>query len=404
MTAAQGLYKKLTYKKQSGIGVAASGTGGQDLRRETATFNKTKAAFNSNEITSDQQYRGDTFGSAQTAGQIKGDLSPKTYADLLASVCRTTFVAGVSSTGLSLTIAGAGPFTITRGTGSWLTDGFKIGDVTQITAGTFTGVASNLNLLVTGLTATVMTVIVPNGKVLSAQGPVTASTVVVVNKKAVVPSTGQANDYYTFEEWFSDITRSRTYTDTQIVSADISVPANADATVQINTIGLGRTLGATQVLTAPSAQTTTGLLSGVNASILVNGVTLTTATSLAIKIDGQCAAGDPVIGSKSISDVVKGDLKVTGTFTLVKQDETNSLLFDNETPVQIIGVIFADSTDTSAFVGFSMPVCKIFKDDVDDGKKQLVSTHDFVAQYNGTNGGATAATDTGVISIQDSAA
>jgi hypothetical protein len=405
MAAAQGLYKVLSYKKQTALGTPASGSGGQTLRRETATFEKSKASFNSNEITTHQQYTGDNYGSSSTSGEINGNLSPKTYADLLGSLNRSAFSAGVSAASASLTIAGTGPsFTITRAAGSYLTDGFKVGDVVRITAGTFTGVAANLNLLVTNLTATVMTVIVPNGKTLSAQGPVTGSTIGVVNKKSVTPSTGQANDYYTFEEWMSDATLSRTYTDTQIASADISVPANGDATVKIATVGLGRALGNSQVLTTPAAPTSTSILSGVHSTILVNGASQVTATSLSLKVDGQLAAGEPVIGSTTISDVVKGDLKVTGSFTVVKTSETNATLFENETPVQIVAAVFVDATDTSDFVSFSLPRVKLFSDKVDDGKKQLISSHDFVAEYNGASGGATAATDTGVLSIQDSAA
>lgn len=405
-TSAQGLYKKVAYKKQTGIGVAASGSGGQIIRRDSATFAKTKDTFASEEINSFQQYTGDSFGSSKTTGTLNGELSPKTYADFLGSLLRGAFAGGASSTGVSLTIVGVGPtFTLTRGAGSWLTDGFKIGDVVQITAGTFTGVAKNLNLLVTGFpSATQMSVTVPNGKVLAAQGPVTGATITVVGKKAVVPSTAQANDYYTIEEYLSDLTKSRLYTDMQVASADISIPANGDAKIVLSFMGLARTLGNSQVLTSPSTETTTAILSGVHAAILINGTQQTTATSLSIKIDGQLAAGEPVIGSQSISDNVKGDIKVTGTFTVVKVDESNATLFENETAVQIIAVIFADATDSSAFVSFSMPVCSVLTDENDDGKKQIVSTHNYSAEYNGTNGGAALATDTGIISIQDSAA
>lgn len=404
MTAAQGIFRKIVYKKQTGLGSAASGTGGQVLRREKAVFTKVKDTFSSNEINSFQQYSGDSYGSSRTTGSLDGDLSAATYKDMLASLLRTTFANGASATSASLTIAGSGPFTITRAAGSYLADGFKVGDVVQITAGTYTGVAKNLNLLVTGLTATVMTVIVPNGKVLAAQGPVTGSTISVVNKKAVVPATGQANDYYTFEDWLSDVSRSRLYTDVQVASADISIPANGDAKITLAFMGLGRTLGNSQILTTPTAETATAILSGVNAAILINGTQQTTATSLSLKIDGQLAAGEAVIGSKTISDNVKGDIKVTGTFTVVKQDEANTTLFENETAVQIIAIVFADSTDQAAFVGFSIPACSILTDENDDGKKQIVSTHNFSGEYNGLAGGAALATDTGIISIQDSAA
>lgn len=403
MAVAQGLYKRLSYKKQSALGTAASGAGGQYLRRETATFNKMRDTFNSDEIVGHQQYTGDTYGVGKTEGQINGLVSPGTYAALLASLCRKDMTAGVSATGVSLTIAGAGPFTVTRAAGDYLADGFKIGDVVRITAGTYTGTARDINLLVTGVTATVLTVIVPNGKTLTAQGPVASSTVAVIGKKSVVPATGHTNDYYTFEEWSSDISRSRTYVDTQIASAEISIPATGNATIQLNCIGLSRAKGSSQVLTTPTEETTTTILSAANAEILLAGSATLTGTSLSLTIDGGLEHGEAVIGSNSISDIVKGDMKVSGSVTKLHEGETVGDLFDNETALAIIAVLFADQSDTSAFVGFTVPRAKLFSDERDDGKKQLIETHSFVAEYN-SSGGAALANDAGIVSVQDSAA
>lgn len=403
MAVAQGIYKVVSYKKQTGIGAAASGAGGTQVRRETATFEKMKDTYDANEIVSHQQDTGVAYLVSKTQGEINGVLSAGSYAPLLASLLRAAFTSGVAITGMSITIAGAGPYTLTRGSGSYLTDGYKVGDVVRITAGTYTGVARDINLVVTALTATVMTVVVPNGKALSAQGPIATSTITVMNKKATVPSTGQANDYYTFEEWMPDATLSRVYSDVQIASADISIPPSAAASVKLALLGLGRTKGAAQILTAPAAAPTTAVLSAVNGVVLVNAAQTIIATSLSLKIDGQLQHGEAVIGSKTISDITKGDVKVSGTFSVLKQDETHANLFDNETACGITAVLFADGTDTSDFISFNVPAVKLTKDQLDDGKKQLISTHDFVAQYNSA-GGAAISSDTGIVTIQDSQA
>lgn len=191
---------------------------------------------------------------------------------------------------------------------------------------------------------------------------------------------------------------------TQVASCDVKVPANGNATAQFAFVGLGRTKGNSQVLTSPTAPTSNVILSGENAVILLNGSQTSVATSIDMKIDGQLAAGEAVIGSKTISDNVKGDMKVSGTFTVLKQDESNSNLFDAETSMQIVVAIFADPTDSADFVSFSIPCVNIMSDELDDGKKQLISTHAFTAEYNGVNGGATSTTDTSIISIQDASA
>jgi len=403
MAVEQGQLKKLSYKKQTGLGSAASGSGGQYLRRETAAFNLMKDKFNSNEIVTHQQYTGDTYGVSKTSGTLSGVISPATYAAFFGSLLRADFAAITAITGLSLTIAGSGPWTITRSAGDFLTGGIKIGHVVRITAGTYTGTARDINLLVTGVTSTVLTVVVPNGSSLTAQGPIASSTVTVVGKTTKVPTTGHTNDYYTIEEWYSGNSKSRLYTDMQVASASIQVPATGNASISLPFVGLGRTKGNSQVLTSPTAETTSTILSASNAYILINGARTTVATSMSLTIDGKVTHGEPVIGSRTLSDVVRGEVNVSGTVTVQYDAETISDLFVNETAVSIICVLFADSTATSDFVSFVIPRAKFFGDDIDDGKKQLVMTLPFTAELN-ASGGAALASDQTTIGMQDSQA
>ena len=86
MTIAQGVKKVVSYKKQTGLGSPASGSGGQELRRVTSTINLTKDTYQSNEIRSDQQIADFRHGSKQVTGTLSGELSPGTYKDFLQSV------------------------------------------------------------------------------------------------------------------------------------------------------------------------------------------------------------------------------------------------------------------------------------------------------------------------------
>jgi len=403
MAVEQGQLKKLSYKKQAGLGSAASGSGGQYLRRETAAFNLMKDKFNSNEIVTHQQYTGDTYGVSKTSGTLSGVISPATYAAFFGSLLRADFAAITAISGISLTIAGSGPYTLTRATGDFLTGGIKIGHVVRITAGTYTGTARDINLIVTGVTATVLTVVVPSGATLTAQGPVATSTVSVIGKTTKVPTTGHTNDYYTLEEWYPGNSRSRLYTDMQPASAAVQVPATGTATISMPFVGLGRTKGGSQVLTSPTAENTNTILSASNAYILINGARTTVATSMSLTIDGKVTHGEPVIGSRTLSDVVRGEVNVSGTVTVQYDAETISDLFDNETAVSIICVLFADGSATSDFISFVIPRAKFFGDDIDDGKKQLVMTLPFTAEIM-SSGGAALANDQTTIGMQDSQA
>lgn len=404
MAIAQGINKQLAYKKQTARGTAASGSGGQLLRRETATFQKMKDTYSSNEIVSHQQHVGDKHGIGKTQGTINGNLSPLTYSALIGSILRKDFAATSAITGLSLTIAGSGPYTLTRAAGDFLTGGIKIGDVVRITAGTYTGTARDINLLVTGVTALVLTAVVVNGATLTAQGPIASSTVTVVGKKSWVPTTSHTNDYYTFEEWYSDLTKSHTYPDVQVTKADISLPTTGNATVALTALGLGtRTKGGAQVLTTPAAETSTEILAAVNGLLLIGGTSLVTVTSLNLSIDSQSNHGEAVIGSNTVTDIQRGDVKVSGSFSVLYENDTLSDVFDAETATSIIAVI-TDNDDADAdFVGFTMSRAKVFTDDVDDGKKQLVRSYSFTAEINGAGGASLANLQT-IISIQDSLA
>jgi hypothetical protein len=403
MPVAQGQLQRLAFKKQSALGTAASGAGGQYLRRETGSFNLKKDAFNSNEITTHQQYTGDTYGVSKTEGSLDNVLSIGTYAPFMGSTVRKDFAAIAALTALTLTIAGAGPFTITAGASAFLTGGVKVGHVVRITAGTYTGIARDLNLLVTGVTATVLTVVVPNGKILAAQGPIATSTLTVVGKTTLAPTTGHTNDYYTFEEWYSDLTLSRLFTDVQIGSVDISIPATGNATIKMGFMGLGRAKSGAQVLTSPTAETTSTILSSNNGYIMLAGSRIVTGTSLNLKIENGMAYGEAVIGSRVITDLVKGTIKASGSLTAVHDGETLSNLFDNETPLSIVAVLFADNTDIADFTAFTVSRAKLFSDDNDDGKKQIVATYNFTGELNSA-GGPALANDQSTIGIQDSLA
>lgn len=404
MAVAQGVSKQLAFKKQSAKGTPASGASGQLLRRETATFKKMRDTYSANEITSHQQHTGDKHGIAKSDGVINGLLSPGTYPVLLASLLRKDMTATAAITGASITVAGSGPYTLTRAAGSYLTDGVKIFDVVRLTAGSFAAANLNKNLLVTGVTATVLTVIVVNASTMTAEGPIASATVTISGKKTRAPASSHTNDYYTFEEWFADISKSHTWPDKQIAKADISLPSTGNATINLTTMGLGtRTKGGSQVLTSPTAETSSEILAAISGIVLIGGTKYVTVTSASLSIDGGMTAGEAVIGSNVVTDNQRGTCKVNGTITILYEDDVVSDMCDNETATSLALIVAENSDADAEFVSFAMSRVKVFGDDVDDGKKQLIRSFPFTAEINGS-GGAALANDQTIISIQDSLA
>jgi hypothetical protein len=402
MPIAQGISKITVFKKQSGLGVPATGTGGQVMRREKSEFKLMKDSFENNEIVQHQQSTGVTPGTRNVSGSLSGVCSPNTYSTILASLLRKLFTATANLTGLSITVSGTiGAYTLT--TTGLLAGGLKIGDVIRITAST--GLAANClnkNLLITALSATVATVTTINGTIMTT-GSGTACTIAVPGKKSIVPQASHTREYYTVEEWYSDITRSELFTDVVPASVDIGLPANGNSTFSASFVGLNRTIGAVQILTTPTAATTTAVQTSVSGAIIVNGVEVANVNAASIKIDGVAATMGAVIGTNVAPDIQRGRVKVSGSITAFFENGVMSALFDASTLVNVVLVAANDDTDASDFQAYSMSAVKFTGDGSDDGEKGIMKTFPFTAEMNGL-GGAALANDQTIISIQDSQA
>lgn len=404
MAIASGINKTVAFKKQSGLGSVASGAGGQLIRRETATFNVTKDTYENNEIVSHQQSTGAVHGIARSAATINGLLSGTSYQSFIASLLRKDWVATSALTGLSLTIAASGSnYTITRATGDFLTGGVKVGDVIQLSGGSLNSNNVAKNLVVVGVTSTVITAnVLKSGGTLTAEGPIASSTVTVMGKKAWVPTSGHTNEYYTFEEFFSDLTRSHVYQDIQIGMLDVGVPATGNVTASFGLVGLGSvSKTGSQVLTSPTDATTTAVMSSVAGAVYLGGTRYGNVTSVSLKIDGQVNPGEAVVGSNTVADVYRGRIKVSGSFSFVYENDTLAQPFEDESATSLILVLADARTDAANTVAFTMPRVKLFSNDADDGEKQIVRTVNFTAEINGS-GGASLASHQTILSIQDS--
>lgn len=402
MSIAQGISKITVFKKQSGLGVAASGTGGQVMRREKSEFRLEKDTFENNEIVTHQQSTGVTHGTRKVSGSMSGVVSPNTYSALIATLLRKAFTATTPLTGLSIDVAGSpGAYTFT--TTGLLTGGLKIGDVIRITAGTgLNADVLNKNFLITALTATVATVLVVNGSTITA-GSGTSCTIAVPGKKSLVPLTGHTNEYWTVEEWYSDLTKSELFTDVQPVSIDIGLPSTGNATFSASFAGLDRVLSGAQVLTTPTAATTTPVQTAVSGAIIVGGVEVASVSAASIKIDGKVAPLGAVIGSNKSPDLQRGRVSVSGSITAYFENSTIQAYFEAGTAINIVVVSANDETAASDFCAFNMSAVKLSSDSADDGEKGIMRTYNFTAEMN-TMGGAALANDMTIISVQDSQA
>lgn len=401
MAIANGISKRVAYKKESVWGDLPGATGAKVLRRVTASFNLEKESYESNEIRQDFQTADFRHGVARSNGSISGELSPGTYADFFAAAVARDFTAGVTSASLSYTIAASGDFwTATRDAGNFLTEGFKVGDVVRITAAGGNAANVGKNLLIIGLTATIATVAVLNGSALVAEGPIASATVAVQGKKTFCPLTGHTDDSFTFEEFYSDIAQSEVTSGNKVGSIGISLPATGLATFDLSCTGKSKTTNTSAYFTSPTAASTTGLLTAVQGLLVVNGAPVAVLTGLNININRNLTDAT-VVGSNSVADIFTGRCIVDGDFTAYFTDGTIRDYFLNESEISIVATLATSSAKDSDFISITLPKVKINSDGKDDGETGITSSHSFRALLNSA-GGTGVASEASTIVIQDS--
>jgi hypothetical protein len=335
MTLASGIFKKLAYKVESTYGTVPSASSAQALRRVQATLGLSKDTYTSAEIRTDMQVSDFRHGVRKVSGNINGELSPATYKDFIAAALKRDFAAVSAISSVALTIAGSGPtYTVTHRSGSYLTNGMKIGDIIRLSVGSLNASNISKNLMVTALTATVATVIVPNASSMVAEGPISGCTVTVIGKKTYVPATGHTDKSWAIEAWYSDISQSEVFSGCKVSKVNINLPPSGMATIGLDFMGKDITTAASQYFTSPTAATTTGVLAAVNGVIRLNSVTVAIITGLSVEINSEFTSA-PVVGSNTISNAFPGTVQVSGQVVAQFQDETLRDVFINETEVDL---------------------------------------------------------------------
>ena len=400
---ATGVAKEFRYKAESSWGVAPGASGAQRLRRVSAVFNLKKQTFESQELASHLQRVDFRHGPRSVEGTINGELSAGTWEDFIAAAVRRAFTSVSALTGLSLTVAGAGPtYTITRGSGDFLAGGIKAHQVVRLTAGSFNAANINKNLVVIGVTTTVLTVMPLNGVALVAEGPIGSATVSVPGKVSFIPMTGHTDVSFAFEDWHSDLSLSELWLGNKINQMDIAIPSSGMSTIALQAMGKDITTAGAQYFTTPAAELTTGLMAGANGLLIAQGGAVAHVTGVNLSTKGNMTA-EATVGSNVYPDIAEGRSLVDGQLTALFTGATERDYFLNETEVSLVVALSASPAAAADFMLFAVPRVKFGAADKDDGDKSLTRTLPFTGLLNFA-GGSGVATEQTTLYVQDSQA
>lgn len=427
--AASGIFKQLRIDAESTYGTApATGdTAAYILRRVTCDIAPNIATFKSAEIRPDRQLVTFRHGTQTVRGTLRGELAPASFKDIFASLLAGAWTAGASSNLAAVTVTyvaasftGPVPATITRSTGSFLTDGIKWGDIVRLTNSTVS--ANNArNFRVLGVTATVVTVsrtptstadaaLINASLEALAAGTDTSTaglTLSVTGKKLSTPDPFAAGTLldpsFTLEQYFSDQSLYELYTGCKPTDARLNFVPSGISSMDSTFLGHSFTTGSGQYFTAAGAAGTTQALTGVSGTIRIDDLDLGLVTSCQMTIAGGHTV-DPVIGTPFVPFVFPGIIDVSGTVSILFYDETFFNAAINESLVDLLLVqTVSPGLANSDFLTVRLPQLKLNSVTKDDGPKAIIGTYSFQGLKE-TAGGSGTAYDNSTVIMQDSLA
>ena len=378
MAEAQGINKKISFKKETVWGTKATATAANYLRRVTGSFQLEKDTYASDEIRISQQTGDMRHGTRKATGSLKGEVAGSSYDQFIAATLRKDFAVGVTSTAI-ITVAvaeTAGVSTFTRSTLSWITNGFKVGD--PVTTSGFVNAANNGLFIIVALTATVMTVehFSETGALVTEAAGATV-TLLVKGRKSLVPLTGHTDDSFTVEEYYPDVPLSRTFLGMRVDTMNIDISPNSIAGIDFSFMGKNAEAptGA-EYFTTPTAQGVTGTYSSPDGLLLINGVASRKVTSLQLSVSGALVQ-EAVIGSTAMGAKGRGKVGVKISGSALFTDTAILGYFDAETEISLTYAL-RSADGLNAFV-MTLPRVKIGSGTTDDGEKVIILSFDGVS-------------------------
>ena len=382
---AKGVSKRVAYLKESPTAwgeLPTTRTGAQQLRRVTASFNKSVDFIQSAEIRTDMQiadYRGSL---SRSEGSLNGELSPGTYAPFLAAALARDFTVGATGTADITIMAEGKDYALGRTVGSFITEGFFVGNVIRLTGAGLNPKNVGNNIVIMSVTPTKIVGMTLAKNTLVPEGPITAVSLSVVGKQTFAPLTGHTSDSFTFEEWYADVQQSEVYTGNKVGSVALQLPTSGYVTADFSFLGKDlEKADQTEFFTTPIAANNEGLTVSVSGAVLVDGVKAGVITSADFNIDRGLEAAN-VIGTNHAVEIFDGRINITGNMSTYFQNGVYRDYFIDETAISVVVVLSTGSEPDAEVISFLMPRVKLGSATRDDSEAGLISQHTFQALLN----------------------
>lgn len=416
MSLAENVSARVTYKAYA-TGVITSNSqptstadpaasGGQILRRTTASLNLTKETYESAEVNGHRQVSDFRHGVKRATGSVNGELSPGTYWELIEAATRGTEASAVTATETDFTSVSAdnttSKFTFTAGNPH--TKGLRVGDVIRFTnLSDSDNNSTNFCIVAMGGSSNREVTVYPAPDTMTLD---TGFSLTTVGKSVMIPESSHVSRKFAFEIYNTEsgVDTYRMFTECRVGGFNLSLPATGMSTIEIPVMGRDMETasgGSAPFFSSPTAATSTGLLAAVNGLLRVGGVNIGVVTGATVNYQMEMT-GPAVVGQSYVPEIFLGRSRVSGSLTAFFEDMTLVNYFKNETEVEVLLYLTASTSDTADAMTVYMPRVKFGGADVStDGEAGMSVTMPFTALKYATAGTGIEAT---TLRITDTAA
>lgn len=345
-------------KEQTVYGVIeADASPVEKLRFNSGGLNQLSNIETSGENRDDgQSTRGDK-GRNRVEGSFIGDVAVGAYNVLDAAVMRSTWTADqtvdetdpdMSSATISVSAGAVG--VVTASAGSWITAGFRVGQVVQNSEG-MAAADQNVNMFITALTASAMSLVRADGTAITVvAGPVATYTFVI--KKNVIR--GTTDCIFTVEEYRQLLTESEVYDSVRCVSKNLTITPDQKATTEFGFLGRKVTLPGARHFSPGNYVTTSSLgLSSMRAKLVLSTGAVVGVSGISFSMSNNGYLPNEI--DEYASEIGVGNATVEASISLLEADLTHVAAYIAGTQ-QFVGVILEepDAANPKDFMAFSM--------------------------------------------------
>jgi hypothetical protein len=322
---ANGSQHSMAYVAEATFGTTPATPIFKPIRHKGTTLALNKDTFQSEELRSDRQITDMRHGAYDVKGDISVEFSYDSFDDMLEAAMCGTWVPTTTSTATTISSTAT---TLTRASGSFVTDGWAVNDVVVLAnlSGALDGryrvtAVAALTLTVTPLSGQTMAIVAGGGDetLVSLRGTLKAGT---------------TRRSFTFERIFGDLASGKKYhrfTGVGIGGFDLTVTPKAIAEMKLMVAGSGSVLDTAIVSGATyTTATTTSPFDAFTGTITEGGSGIAVVTEVQLKLDNKLEARLVVGSNKSLEHSI-GRSNITGSMTLYFENSTQLEKFVNET-------------------------------------------------------------------------